>query len=130
MNAQDYKKELAYQKAVSKLYIGNLVTHVALNPYDGSEFSVRSKMDTEMIETLRKSLWGGEFYDVSEFNNACHKFCRDAWEAKADWFMKIVRSRKKEPHLLLLSWIQHWMTAYLTDRQRFLERLGMLVREV
>lgn len=92
---------------------------VAGRPYDGSEWStkVRSASSVERFEGLRQQMTASH---VEEFIYRCDQLCRLAYEDRADWFLKIVRGGNRGRDQLYMV-IQHWLTAYLNNRERFLE---------
>lgn len=80
--------------------------------YTGQEWSpqVRSSYDAEKIEALRLKMTPDQ---VREFSDLCDERCRQAYNAKAKWFEKIVKSKDGRPQLMV--WLRHWMASYLKN---------------
>jgi hypothetical protein len=80
--------------------------------YKGKEFSpaVRNMQSVVECEALRQKMTPD---DIEAFAKYADRKCEDAYNAKAGWFMKIVRSKGNTGRSQLYMWITHWLTAWL-----------------
>jgi hypothetical protein len=82
---------------------------VATTKYTGREFlNYYTQSFINKIEEKRKLLTDEQ---IGLFVDQCDKRCRDAYEAKSDWFMKITKS--KDGRNKLYSFTTHWLVAYI-----------------
>jgi len=94
---------------------------VASRPYTGDEWSDKTadQSAVERIEAARQALTPD---DVREFSDTCETFCHDAYDAGAEWFVKIATARGDKGRDQLCVWLSHWLASYLTDKVLFVER--------
>jgi hypothetical protein len=94
---------------------------VCSHPYTEQEMSwqARSAERAEKVEAKRKDL---TIKQRQEFVDVCDARCRAAYNARADWFMKCVRSKSRMGYDQLYIWMSHWMASYLNDPETFLKR--------
>ncbi len=85
---------------------------VVEEPYTGYEYSNQGHFNVESLEAKRLAM---TLEDRQRFIDYADKRCRDAYEAKADWFMKIIRSKTNAGRDQLYVWISHWLNAFLVD---------------
>lgn len=94
---------------------------VASRPYTGAEWSdkYRYRAEVERIESSRQALTPEE---VRAFSDACERFCHDAYDAGAEWFIKIALASGDQGRDQLSIWVAHWLSSYVTDKAQFLAR--------
>jgi hypothetical protein len=85
-------------------------------PYTGQELSAQIRPDPSKTEALRQAMTDNQ---VAEFSGLCDAWCKAAYEAKADWFMKCARDKGNGGRDILYVWISHWLASYLNDPARF-----------
>jgi hypothetical protein len=80
--------------------------------YKGQEWSPGMRLPNEIAkyEGLRKKMTPEQ---VKAFAEYVDQRCEQAYKAKAEWFMKIVRSRTNAGRDQLYMWVTHWMTSWL-----------------
>lgn len=81
-------------------------------PYTGHEISNPCPSMVATVEAARQQM------DVTDFASYADVRCRMAYENKADWFMKIARSRSNRGRDQLYMYVRHWLAAYLYDRRQ------------
>lgn len=89
-------------------------------PYTGQELSSPPSW-VDKIEKRRQNMTND---DVHEFSQLADQRCKAAYEIKADWFMKCVRSKTNAGRDQLYVWLTHWLASYLMDPSLFREKLG------
>jgi len=97
---------------------------VATTPYDAKELSSGNRDPNEIIriDALRKKMTESQ---INEFFNLCDSKCRNAYDVKADWFMKIVKAKGNKGRDMLYSFCSHWLVAYLNDPVKFKNSCGV-----
>lgn len=90
--------------------------YVCGQPYTGKEWSRHDPLPWEKIEAKRQKMKSEE---IREFGDLCDARCKAAYEAKADWFEKIVKAKGDRGRDQLYVWLTHWMAAYLTNPEGF-----------
>ncbi len=93
---------------------------ISIRPYTGIEWSdkVRSASHVDKIEALRRNMTDEQ---REAFANLCDKACRKAYDAKADWFLKCVRSKGNRGRNQLYAVISHWLSSFLLNQEHFSE---------
>lgn len=96
---------------------------VVLEVYTHQEVSIalRSEAFAQEIESLRKKLTPAQ---KVEFVHLADKWCRDAYEQDAPWFMKIVRSKSNRGRDGLYNFIRHWFSAYCRNPEAFARKVN------
>ena len=82
--------------------------------YTGAEISVRSRYDSLVAKTEAARL-AMTPEQREEFVRLADAKCRSAYEAKGDFFMKIVRAKGNSGRAQLYMWIRHWLCSYLNN---------------
>ncbi len=92
---------------------------ICAKPYTGSEWSKNVVSPTEVakIEAKRQKMTAAE---IKEFAEACDARCKASYDAKAEWFDKIVKAKDNAGRDQMYYWVAHWMTSYLMTRKNFL----------
>lgn len=90
--------------------------YVCSQPYTGKEWSEHDPLPWEKTEEKRKKMSPDE---IREFGDLCDARCKAAYEAKAEWFEKIVKAKRNKGRDQLYVWLTHWMASYLTNPERF-----------
>lgn len=95
---------------------------VATSQYTGCEMSdrIRCGSQVEKTEMLRSQMTREQ---RQEFVQAVDKRCRLAYEAKADWFIKCIRSKSNHGRDTLYNWVRHWLASYLNNPAIFLRTI-------
>jgi len=80
--------------------------------YKMQEYSegMRTQRDIEPVEAKRKAM---TFEQIRDFGTKCDAKCRQAYEAKAKWFMDCVNAKGNAGRDQLYVWLRHWMVVYL-----------------
>ena len=80
--------------------------------YKMQEYSegMRVQREIEPVEQKRKAM---NWDQIKAFASLCDARCREAYTAKAKWFMDCVNAKGNAGRDQLYVWIRHWMTAYL-----------------
>ncbi len=89
-----------------------LAEKVATEVYTGEEMSLQIR-DFKLVaetEEKRKKMTHDE---VRTFGEVCDTLCRQCYEAKAEWFLKCVRSKTNSGRDQLEVILKHWLCAYL-----------------
>ena len=97
------------------LLMPNVVaSSVCLREYTGEDMSPRSRSDIEIvkIENLRKQMKESE---IHEFESLFDRLCHDAYDARTEWFMKIVNAKAERGREQLYVYAYHWLKAYLLN---------------
>lgn len=78
--------------------------------YTEQEYSegLRNKERAYKVDAKRKAMTPEQ---VKAFAEYVDKRCRDSYEAKADWFMKIAKS---DNIAQLYVWVRHWLVSWLS----------------
>jgi hypothetical protein len=84
--------------------------HVCETEYTGNEVSSLARCQSliDKIEHLRQKM---TLADIEQFCQYVDKRCRDAYDVKAQWFMKCLKGKTGRNQLYV--WIQHWLSAFL-----------------
>lgn len=92
--------------------------------YTGSEVSDHSRCGRTVtaVEAVRSGL---SMDERREFADLCEKRCRAAYEADAEWMLKIGRSKTDRGRDQLYVWIRHWLSAYCLHRDIFKRDCGI-----
>ena len=70
----------------------------------------RSERLSAPIEEKRKAMTPGQ---IEDFASQCDDRCREAYAARAKWFMDCVGAKGNAGRDQLYVWLRHWMVAYL-----------------
>ena len=89
--------------------------------YDGSELSNSSPIQAAKLESVRQGLPEAH---RKEFVTLTDNRCRAAYEVKADWFMKCIRSRSNAGRDQLYIWVTHFLASYLHDPESLRRKAG------
>jgi hypothetical protein len=92
---------------------------VCSQEYTGQEFSAGSMSleECEIMETKRKALTEKQ---INLFALRTDELCKQAYDAKAKWFMSLVKAKGNRGRDQLYVWIRHWMTSFLMNPAKFL----------
>jgi len=84
---------------------------VANRPYTGSEWSdaLRSSVSIQKTEAKRQALTPNQ---ITKFAELCDRRCHFAYNHKAKWFMRCVRSKSNAGRDELYMWCSHWLAAF------------------
>lgn len=111
------------RRAYENLHLlpGLIADVVSTRPYTGSEWSghARSGSDVDRTEALRQAMSPESRQAFCECVDA---LCRAAYEARADWFLKILRAKGDSGRNQLYLWASHWLAGYLHDPEKFRKR--------
>lgn len=95
--------------------------------YTGIEVSIkhRSQSQVDKIESLRKAMYRES---IADFATLANQWCLDAFNVRADWFMKCAKSKTDAGRDQLYMWIRHWLSAYLTNPVKFRHEKEMFAK--
>lgn len=102
------KKRCSYEElSLVPYFIANSVCGTV---YTGHECKNLSAEHILEIESARKLM---DSKKISEFCEQVNNRCRQAYEAKSEWFEKCVNAKGDSGRDQLSIWIIHWLAAYL-----------------
>lgn len=113
-------RNVAYEDLPLLPYV--IAETVCERPYV-SEFSAKlaSADEDRRIGALQRKMTQAQ---ISAFARKVDERCRHAYERRAPWFMKCVRSKTNAGRDQLYAWITHWLHGYLRSPSRFLSSNG------
>jgi hypothetical protein len=82
-------------------------------PYTGYELDHRP----ELVEAIERRRYLMTEADIRAFVKQTDERCRAAYEEKADWFMKCVRSKTTRGRDQLYAWVSHWLSSFLGNKE-------------
>lgn len=88
---------------------------VVQRKYTGNEVSDRqwSADKVRHIEQLRSQMTEEQRNDFAKYAD---DYCRAAYDRKADWFMKCIRSKSARGRDQLYVFVTHWLAGYLIQK--------------
>ena len=98
-----------------------IIANVVLGEvYTGVEMSLRNRdfNQVQKVEAKRQTLTPEQ---RSEFADLVEKRCKNAYDADADWMLRIARSKTNRGRDELYMWVRHWLASYCLNPQLITE---------